>query len=532
MTHKLAALLAVLIGLVLVAALAALGMDLWRATHTGPRWRRRLVEAGLLALAMLGLPALGEDTPAAHAPADAVATEAQQANLTDSPDWRIVVEAWHEAEDVAAGRRGAYPFDQAGKDRMLSSLEDAGRRVAALQTAGLLSAAEAGLLQKDLEVLRHGVQAKRPTEMQQWTCYFAGPMPFMHSGGSVARLSARLPMLEQLAGLDTLRPEVVWKTLGTVERDLEVLSNEELVGRLGGEQRDQALEIRARAAKQVEVIRQRLRGDAVEVQDTDEWALVVEAWKVAAPLAKTGKSTTAQREAASQKLAAARAAAQKLGVAGLLSRPEAELLIQEADSLLEQIYRNPPTDCRVTCYDMAYLPPARQSLDRLQARAELLERLAASGRASADVLEKVSATIEADLKTLSSEAELKLLRPEERTLAPQVCGRVQQTINQIRQMLRFEVGQKVSYSGIARNGKKGVYVSNLGAQPEAVHLEGEQDGLGKRLVWEQDYLGKRVVVTGVLRMTMTGSDDPGVQAPRQPVFYMDKYAVSVSAQED
>jgi len=431
MTHKLAALLAVLIGVVLVAALAALGMDLWRAAHTGPRWRRRLIAAGLLALAMLGLPALGDDTPAAHAPADAVATEAQQANLTDSPDWRTVVEAWHEAEEVASGQRGDYPFNEQGKAALLSRLEDAGRKVAALQTAGLLSAAEAGLLNADLAVLVKGVQAKRPIEKQLTTCYLAGPMPFRPPQGSVARLSERLPLLEELAAADKLRPEVLYRTLGTVEDDLRVLGDEEFLKRVTAQKRDKALELRERAAKQVQRIRQRVRGGAAQLNDSPEWAAIVDAWKVAGPLAASGQSTTAQREAASQKLAAARAAAQKLGVAGLLSRPEAELLIQEADSLLEQIYRNPPTDCRVTCYDMAYMPPARQSLHRLQARAGLLERLAAGGKASADVLEKVSATIEADLKTLSSEADLKALREADRAQAVQVRERVQAALEAV-----------------------------------------------------------------------------------------------------
>jgi predicted Zn-dependent peptidase len=83
---------------------------------------------------------------------------------------------------------------------------------------------------------------------------------------------------------------------------------------------------------------------------------------------------------------------------------------------------------------MAYLSPARQSLDRLQARAGLLERLAAGGKASADVLEKVSATIEADLKTLSSEAELKALREADRAQAVQVRERVQAALEAVRKL--------------------------------------------------------------------------------------------------
>jgi hypothetical protein len=63
--------------------------------------------------------------------------------------------------------------------------------------------------------------------------------------------------------------------------------------------------------------------------------------------------------------------------ARLLSDAESQLLISEADRLRSEIYANPLVDSRVTCYDMAAIVPARQSLERLNQRLPLLKRLAA-----------------------------------------------------------------------------------------------------------------------------------------------------------
>jgi len=434
MPQRFVGLLTALCGLLVVMVMIAGGLDVYRAARSGRGWRRRLVAAGLMLLGVLGLTAHAQQAPATSPTDTPAARKAPRADLADSAEWQRLVGVWREAEEIASGRRGLYPFNLEGKAKLLSRLEDAGRKVAALQTAGLLSAAEAGLLQKDLDVLREGVQVKRPIEMQLATCYLAGPMAFRHRGGSIARLSERLPLLEEFAAADKLRPEVLYRTLGSVEDDLRVLGDEEFLKRLTAGERDKALELRERVAKQVEVIRQRVRGGTAELTDTPEWAAICAAWKTAAPLAASGLSTTAQREAAKMKLQDAQAAAEKLYAAGLLRQEESALLVREADDLLRQIYRNPPTDCQVMCYQMVLILPARASLDRLLARAELLERLAAGGRASREVIQRVSATIEADLKTLSSEAELKRLPEADRAQASQVRERVSAALEAVRKL--------------------------------------------------------------------------------------------------
>jgi len=51
MTQRALGLIAALLGAALVAAIALFGYDIWRSARTGPRWKRRLVGAGLARLA-------------------------------------------------------------------------------------------------------------------------------------------------------------------------------------------------------------------------------------------------------------------------------------------------------------------------------------------------------------------------------------------------------------------------------------------------------------------------------------------------
>ena len=432
MPQRFVGLLMALTGLLLVVGIVLVGLSPHRARRTGPRWKRRLVEAGLLVLAALGFPAFGQEPPAAKAPA-AAAAEAPAGDLAEAREWQTVVGIWREAEEIASGRRGLYPFDEAGQKKILTRLEGAVRNVQYLHEAGLLSAAEAGLLQKDLALLREGVQAKRPTEMRMATCY--RPMRVIPAKASLGRLSERLPLLERLAEAEALRPQVLARVLTSVARDLETVGDERLLRELTEQERDRAQELREDAAASVESIRARLRGGVGELEDAPEWQAVLAAWEQAAPLALSGQSTTAEREVAKAKLESACEAAESLAAAGLLRQAEAELLCLEAEHLKKEIYRNPPTDCQVTCYDMAFLPPARASMDRLAARAALLEQLAAAGKVNPAAIEKVRAAIEADLKTLSGEQELKVLPEADRAKAMEVRARVLESMEQLRKLL-------------------------------------------------------------------------------------------------
>jgi len=210
-----------LFGVLVIAALALLGYNVYRAAQSGPRWRRRLVGAGLSLLALLGVPA---HASAVEAPAKLVAADGKP--LADTPEWKALDAAWREASEAASGKRGPYPFDAAGKKRLLEALATATANVDALQARGLLSQAEAGLLKDDLAVLVTGVQSKRPTELKGATCY--APMPYIPPAQQgLRRLTARLPLLEKMAAAEKVQPDAVRKILGTIAQDLALLAGKD-----------------------------------------------------------------------------------------------------------------------------------------------------------------------------------------------------------------------------------------------------------------------------------------------------------------
>lgn len=352
--------------------------------------------------------------------------------VESSPEWRQVVAAWREAEEVSSGKRGDYPFDQEGKKQLLDSLATVGGSVDSLLKRGLLNEAEAGLLKQDLAGLTRGVQAKRPVEMRMATCY--RPMQFLPANESIERLSTRLPLLQKMAEQEKLDEVVVAKVLEKVETDIAFLESEENLQTLRGISPARAKEVRDAAREQVQRIRTRLVEKAGALEDSVDWKTVAEAWRAAAPLAESGRSTTAEREEAKKKLAAAREALQRLMAAGMLSKAEAGLLVSEAGRLENDIYRFPPTDSRVMCYDMAYLPPARQSFDRLSQRLPLLKEMATQRKLHPAALEKVIASIESDLEVLSDPAQLARMEPDRRAAAEEVRKQVEAALAEVRKV--------------------------------------------------------------------------------------------------
>lgn len=226
-----------LVGVLLIAGLALLGRDIHRLARTGPRWQRRLLGAGLVLLGALGFPSCGEADPSADKSIPSTATPAgdKARSLQETVGWLRISTVWNEAEEIASGKRGPYPFDEAGKKRVLAALADAEQEVETLARKGLLNDSEAGLLKLELARLTFGVQAKRPTEEQNATCYRT-----MSLGDRVKmtaeRVAARLPLLEKLAGDKRLNSIVVRKVLAVLEADVAALSDQsQLVGHLAAE---------------------------------------------------------------------------------------------------------------------------------------------------------------------------------------------------------------------------------------------------------------------------------------------------------
>ncbi|HOX05289.1 MAG TPA: hypothetical protein PK280_02715 [Planctomycetota bacterium] len=289
-----------LAGAVAVAGLVLIGIDVYAAKQRGPRWKRRLLGAGLAVLGILGIGYAARPGPTCYdmpsmpftapslqrlesqasllwqlisadrldpevarkalaateaalvdaskeevvtglSPAERgraenlrlttwstveqtrIRLEGGDPGLAGSPDWLKLAAAWGEAEEVISGRRGQYPFDQAGKQRLLAQLDEAAAAADRLATTGLLSAAERDLLKKDLAEFKPGVEAKRPTEMRLATCYRPMSLATLHPA---VHLAERLPLLEKMAAAGKVQPAVLRKVLVSVESDLAALQSD------------------------------------------------------------------------------------------------------------------------------------------------------------------------------------------------------------------------------------------------------------------------------------------------------------------
>jgi hypothetical protein len=143
--------------------------------------------------------------------------------LENSPGWKALTLAWKEAEAVGSGKRGDYPFDEAGKKKLLDSLANADADLVNLRDARMLGEPETTYLQSELKLLIQGVQSKRPTEMRDATCYKPMPIPSPKKQ-ALNRLEERLPLVQKMTESKMLSATVAAKVALTLRRDIDALS--------------------------------------------------------------------------------------------------------------------------------------------------------------------------------------------------------------------------------------------------------------------------------------------------------------------
>ncbi len=426
-----------LAGVVAVAVLLLLRADVDAQARRGPRWRQRILVAGILLLAAFGLgPACKggvtpkprsysntsglQTDPGTHAGGKAPRPAIQEAAYRDTAEWKQIQYVLGEAEAVASGKRGSYPFDRAGKKQLLAALQKAQGNADSLAKKKLLALAEVGLLKVDLAQLRQRVNGFRPTEMRMATCYEKKSIPYP-AELSTRRLKLRLPLLKQLAAAKRLHPVVVRKVLVRVEKNLNTLETPTEVSKLNQAAQADARKLVTEVRVALTSVKKRLDKPPVTraaLSGDPRWQQVVAFWRYITPLAPiSSKTTTTQRKAADAKKKLAEAAMDGLVKAGALTAAEAKLLKAEANRLRGELYRSPPADQRVDCYDQMRLDPARVSLGRLQVRLPLLQKMVAAGRVKPPVLTRVLPAVRRDLKQLTDPKALQPLRPEERKKA-------------------------------------------------------------------------------------------------------------------
>ena len=153
-------------------------------------------------------------------------------------------ETWKEADEILSGKRGLFPFDEAGKKNILGELQAALNDIAVLTGKRAWLPEEGELLKTELSAAISGVQGKRPSEMQLATCY--RPAMFRPAPLAIGRLGTRLPLLEKLAG-GPLSPLVQEKVLRSVYQDLATLKKMVAENRLEKGQREPTRKVIANA---------------------------------------------------------------------------------------------------------------------------------------------------------------------------------------------------------------------------------------------------------------------------------------------
>jgi len=507
MPYRAAGILMALAGLVAVVGLIIVGIDVYTAKERGPRWKRRLLGAGLAVLGMVGVwfarprlqgptcylpvpssfsaPSLqrldkqshllyelttqgrvdpevaGKALAATEAALEEASSEqvlkglsaeerAQAEGLresarfqiehlrrwiaagpvADSTEWKSLVEAWHEAEEVLSGRSAAR------KD-LLSRLHKASIDAVGFGQDGRLTWSEAGLLSLESQAQAERVRHFRSAGTGQ--AGSPGPTASLAAKRTAERLAERLPLLQKLSEQDRLLPGLTGMILSAIERDLAALSEEAMLATLGAN-RPEAEKTRDAVKAEVEKLKQSLNPTpkpAASLEESPDWKVIADAWDFAMPFARSGKSTEAQRKQIDDKLAAAREAASRLVKAGLLSAKEAELLNSEAEKAVKDIRHEPPIG--VKCYMMDSLPISRLSLTSIKDRLPAIEALAKDGKVQPAAIGKVLEAIEADLATLADEkrrAELGDQTPK--TEADKLRGELSARVTKLKALLLLQ----------------------------------------------------------------------------------------------
>lgn len=437
--------------------------------RTGPRWKRRLVNAGLLLLAAVGFgPAAGAgcegpdptksgytypsgdgrrgrrrstlrsekrrvrrpDPPRPTPPqphGEKRVDRTAAAGIYKSPPrpaapdppptpqpaatavrlaapFTLITKSHDEATAIASGSKGRYPFDKAGKERVLRELLEAQASCDVLRKAGQMTAPEAALMKQRLARLGTAVNGFRHTGYIA-SCY--SPRPRKPPAElSLSRLTSRLPFLQRLATTRRLHHDVVKKILAAVTADLKVLEDKQQRGELRTVvDRARAARLAKQVRRQVDRVHKQLRRPPKVrpgVARSPQWKVFEKAWAHVNPLTdRSRRTTTAEHRKARAWLKSARQATGDLVTAKLLTADESQLLRVELARLGMLLRRNRPTDSRARCYRPAPFRPRRNSKERLEQRRALLLKIAKRGRISKAVRDRIMPSMTRDLALLA-----------------------------------------------------------------------------------------------------------------------------------
>ncbi|MBT3201264.1 MAG: hypothetical protein HN350_15295 [Phycisphaerales bacterium] len=333
-------------------------------------------------------------------------------NLAQTPQWELILDTWRASGTLTTvkGSTGAQRVE------MKKKFDLAKNAIGELALAGLISNAEAGLLVIDADVIWSRIIASPPTDYNK-TCYEMVYIP--PAKRSAQWLGKRLELVKKVAAADKVAPAAIDKVMGNINAHLAVLANDvELKKIRTPAERQAAIKLHDEIAPLIAKIDFKALGGRLGA--TAGWKTVQTAILAAGPLARTHRSTSAQRVAVTKQMKTAIASIATLTASGLLSAAESELILGELARLKKEIYRDPPTDSKVSCYDMMAPDPVGDATKRLEKRIPLLRKLFDSGKLNPLVAGNVLQSVSADITTIKNAKKAQALRKQAATLLQEI----------------------------------------------------------------------------------------------------------------
>jgi hypothetical protein len=238
---------------------------------------------------------------------------------------------------------------------------------------------------------------------------------------SMGSLAKRVKLFRQVIASDRIAPAAMDRIVERVERELAQLTDpKQRVHNLLRTDAGRLMAKKLHAEVSALVVQVKRRVLVERLGKTSGWQAVETALTSAAPLAKSHRSTSAQRVAITKQMNTAKVRISALASAGLLAAGEAELLIGELARLKKEIYRTPPIDMKVQCYQTIPQDPIGDSTKRLAKRIPVLSKLVASGKLNPLIAGKLLPSIRADIKLLTKAKKSAELRAKADALLKQI----------------------------------------------------------------------------------------------------------------
>lgn len=334
-------------------------------------------------------------------------------DLLKTPQWKLIVDTWR-ASGALTTPKGSTSAQRVEMNKKFTHAKQA---IVELAAAGLLGTAEAGLLVVDADVIWARIIARPPIDSRK-TCYKMAYFP--PARRSVQWLGKRLKLVREVAAADKVTPAALDKVMDNITAHLAILGNDAELKKLRKDaDRQAAKKLRDEIAPLVAQVKRKVL--SARLVRTSGWRTVDKAFTAAGPPARSHRSTTAQRAAVVKQMNAAKAAMVSMATAGLLTAGEAELMTGELARLRKEIYRDPPTDFKGTCYGPSVaINPVTVVTKRLGRRVDLLGRLVKSGRLNPQVVRKILPSVRADIKLLTGAKQAAELRAKADALLKQI----------------------------------------------------------------------------------------------------------------